>query len=233
VEDAGGLVAVVAVGDQQLRPGQRLGHRRGGLRVGDPPQAVAGAVLVDHLARGCVEVRLHRSPGGVLRVVVEREDRREVGLRGAGEPEAVLLRAGVRALVRADPAGAVVLDLHAGEEAVAGPGAAVGAGVVLGERPQRGLPVADEDAVALPVGERPRRVLVGVAVGAREVDLHGVVGGAGDERGALLVVDDVVRRRRDGLEAADGVEVVVDRAEGLDVGHAAAQASTARAPTSG
>ena len=61
--------------------------------------------------------------------------------------QAVLLGARVRALVRADAPGAVVLDAHAREDAVAGERAAVGPGVVLGERPQRGLVVADDRAL--------------------------------------------------------------------------------------
>ena len=63
------------------------------------------------------------------------------------------------------------------------------------------------------------RVHVEVAVGLREVDLDDVVGRAGRQRGALLRVDDVVRRRHDGLQAADAVEGVMEGVEGLDVGH--------------
>ena len=80
-----------------------------------------------------------RAPGRVGRVVVEAEDRREVRARGAREPQPVLLRARVRALVRADAAGAVVLDACTRAKTPwrvrswpSGPG------VVLRERPQRG-----------------------------------------------------------------------------------------------
>ena len=219
---AGRLVAVVAVGDQQLRGGQR--GRDGGarLRVGDAPEAVDRAVLVGHLAPGrALDVRGDGAPRRPRRVVVEREDGGEVGLGRAGQPQAVLLGPGVRALVRADLARAVVLDAHAREQAVAGAPDAVGTRVVLRERPDRGLLVAHEHAVALPGGEHLGGVRVRVAVGARQVDLDDVVRRARDQLGALRVVDDVVRRSRQGLEAAGGVEVVVEGAEGLDVGHGA------------
>ena len=128
----------------------------------------------------------------------QREDRREVGPGRAREPQAVLLRAGVGALVRADPAGAVVLDPHAREEPAAGARLAVGAGVVLLERPERGP--------ARPGRRRPRArhcasscggVRVRVAVALRQVDADDVVRRARLELGPLLGVDHVVGRRDD------------------------------------
>ena len=47
---ARGLVAVVAVGDQQLRPVHRVVHGADRVRVGDPPQAVARPVGVGDVA---------------------------------------------------------------------------------------------------------------------------------------------------------------------------------------
>ena len=139
VVHARGLVAVVAVGDQQLGVGAA---RRGPPR--SPPgrrRATAGASVPSSSvtsAHGSVsQVRRERAPRRPGRVVVEAEDGGEVRVRGAREPQPVLLRAGVRALVRPDPARAVVLDRHAREEPVAGAAAPVGAGVVLLERPQR------------------------------------------------------------------------------------------------
>ena len=99
---ARGLVAVVAVGDQQLGRRQRLGRRGDGLGVGDPPQPVHRAVVVGRLAeRRPAEVRRERRPGVA---VVEGEDRREVRPRGPRQPQPVLLRPRVRALVRPDAA---------------------------------------------------------------------------------------------------------------------------------
>ena len=128
---------------------------------------------------GAVEVRGDRRPGVA---VVEREDRGEVRARGAREPQPVLLRARVGALVRADPARAVVLDAHAREQAVARAAAAVRAGVVLLERPQRRARGrrprrrrrATRASVARRVGVRV------VAAGLRQVDLDDVVRRAGD-----------------------------------------------------
>ncbi len=137
VVHARGLVAVVAVGDQQLGGRERGADGLDRLRVGDAPQPVDGAVLVGHLGpRLGPEVRLERAPRRPGRVVVEAEDGGEVRVRGAREPQPVLLRARMRALVRADAARAVVLDRHAREEPVAGAAPAVGPGVVLLERPQ-------------------------------------------------------------------------------------------------
>src|SRR4051812_9946601 len=72
-----------------------------------PPQPVAGALVV-----GDVGERL-ALPAHERRARVQAEDRRHVGPRCAREAQAVLLGARMRALVRADPAGAVVLDADA------------------------------------------------------------------------------------------------------------------------
>ena len=60
-------------------------------------------------------------------------------------------------------------------------------------------------------------------------------GRAGRQLGALLGVDHVVGRRDDVLEAAVLPEVVVQRAQGLDLGHGGAEATRpavpSRAPT--
>ena len=108
-------------------------------------------------------------------------------------------------------------DLGLGPREVA---AAVRAGVVLAQRPQRGLVVADDGALLLPRGEELGGVLVDVAArGLGQVDLDDVVRRAREERLALLRVDDVVGRRDDGGEAARARQVVVESPEGSDVGH--------------
>ena len=200
---------MMAVGDQQLARlelgGDRLVH--GG--VADPPDAVGGAVRVRDLApRLIAESRLEVLPGipGV-----EGEDRREVGMGRAGQPEAVLLRAGLGPLVRPD-ALAVGRELHAGEEAPAGEARAVGRRVVLLERPDLGLRVAGQDALVRPLREQCRGVLVGVAAAgiAGQVELDDVVRGASDELSALLVVDHVIGRGDDVAEGADPAEVVME-----------------------
>src|SRR4051794_24679939 len=118
-----GLVAVVAVRDQEL--GMREGFAHGGvdLRVGDPPDAVDGPVGIGRLAPGIIAgARFHGRPGVAG---MQGEDRREVVPGRPGEPQAVLLRARLRALVGTDLAGAVIGDANPGEQAASLPSDAV------------------------------------------------------------------------------------------------------------
>src|SRR5256886_15660030 len=105
VEGKRGLVAVVAVGDQELRVGEALA----GI-VLDAPDPVA--------PRG--EVRL--ALGNLDRVaVVQQEDRLELGPRRPQEPQAPLLRPGVRSFARQDDSGLVGLEFQGDHESVADP----------------------------------------------------------------------------------------------------------------
>jgi len=97
----------------------------------------------------------------------------------------------VRALVRADAPGAILLDAHPGEEAPARAQLAVGPAVALLERPQRRFRVAHQHARVLPLGVELGRVRVGL-IAVRKVDL-----------------DDVVRRARDQLRALAGIDHVI------------------------
>jgi hypothetical protein len=223
--DARGLVAMVAVGDQQLGVGERPADRLDRVRVADAPETVQRAVVVFELAPGVVRLGgVERIPSCRARVGVEREDRREVGARRARQTQAVLARSRVGALVRADPTRPVLLDADPSEEATPPPRLAVGAAVALLERPHCRLGVAHQYARSLPGLEQLGRVAVGVlAVG--QVDLDDVAGRACDERRALLGVDHVVGRGGDVAERADLREVVVQRSKRLDVRHRAAQAS--------
>ena len=235
---AGGLVAVVAVGDQQLSAGQALGHRGDDRRVGDPPDAVDGAVLVGRFAPGlALDRRLDQRPGVLGR---EREDRREVVQRRPGQLQPVLERAGVGALVRAHGAALVVLDPDPAEDPVAAVLAPVGAGVVLGHRPVGRLGVGDQGALGAPAVDRlrrprvgiPRRVVVGVGRVERlgQVDRDRVVGGAGEQRRPPRGVDHVIRRRRDRVEGPDLGEVVV---QGVDRAHVRHRGQNLHLPGSG
>ena len=154
--DARGLVAVVAVGDQQLGVAERVLDRGDRVGVGDPPEPVRGALVVGRLAPGlAADVRLERRPGRAARVGVQSEDRGEVRARGARQPEAVLLGPGVRALVRADAARGRSPRRARGRRSRAARGAAAGCVVVLRERPQRGRVVAHDRALGLPLREGP------------------------------------------------------------------------------
>src|SRR5262245_46271963 len=115
------------------------------------------------------------------------------------------------ALVWAHGAGLVVLDPDLGEDPVAAVLAAVGRGVVLGQRPEGRLGVVDQDSPGAPVGDRRRGFLIGVVVGIavgigrverlRQVDRDRVVGREAEQPRPIGRVDYVVGRRRDGGEA--------------------------------
>ncbi len=238
---AGGLVAVVAVGDQQLGAGEALDHRGDDGRVGDPPDAVDGAVGVGDLAPGLGrEGGLDQRPGVLGR---EREDRREVQVRGPRQFEPVDERAGVGALVGADGAGLVVLDPDPDEDAVAGVRGAVGGDVVLRQRPDRILVVGDQHALGAPGVDPPRRVLVRIAdrpargilriERLRQIDRHRVVGRAIQQPHPLGRVDHVIRRRGDPVEPPDLPEVVVQGSERFDVGHGPEAKSSAESAYTG
>ena len=102
-----GFVAVVAIGDEQLL----IAHEPldlSGVRAF--PNAVDGAVLVFDFGqrRGAgrlVEQRVHRAG----RVRIEHEKLTEVGVGGAQQFEAVLLRTGERLLMTVHHAGGIVL----------------------------------------------------------------------------------------------------------------------------
>ncbi len=124
----------------------------------------------------------------------------------------------MRALVGPDPTGAVILHAYAREEPAPRAALPVGSGVVLLERPQLRLLVLNHDVVATPVRERAGGLGVWI-IAPREVDAHDVVRGASLELGPLLIVDHVIRRRDDGLQAAGLLEVVVKGSERLDLRH--------------
>ena len=213
------LVAVVTVGDQELGVGQLGGDRLVDSGIGDPPDAMHRAVGVGDLTPGFVaEPGLDvapRVPG------VKGEDRRQVVAGGPGEPQAILLRAGLGSLVGADQAGAVLGHPHPGEEPVARTTVAIGALVVLCQRPDRGLPVGREHALHGPGLERLGGVLVGVAAGRRlrQVDLDDVQRRAGEQLGPLLGIDDVIGRGGDVRQRGDRAQLVMQRFQWPDLRH--------------
>src|SRR5579871_93631 len=108
VEGERRLVAVVPVGDQELRVAELLGQRVAELRV-EPPEARAHAALVR------LQIRL-AEPVEVDAPVPEQEDRLEQRPRRAQQPQPPLLGARVRALVREDDAALVRLGAQRGDE---------------------------------------------------------------------------------------------------------------------
>ena len=215
--DARGLVAVMPVGDQQLGVGQRRLQLGDQVRVGRAPEPVDGAVEIG----GGGERLLRRQLGPCVRsaasvaVRKQREDGGQVRLRGAGQPQPVLLGSRMGALVGPDAPGAVVVHVHAREEAGAHPAAAVRGQVVLAQHPDRRRVLVHQDAALAPVAEGGG----GLVVAGRQVDVHHVVGAAGCQLGPQLVVDHVVGRGDQVVQRAGLRRVVAQRAKRLDVGH--------------
>src|SRR5512132_3262882 len=200
VEGERGLVAVVAVGDQELRVGEAPARI-----VLDAPEPVA--------ARG--EVRL--APGNLDRVaVVQQEDRLELGPCRPQESQAPLLRPGVRALVRQDDSTLVGLESKGDHESVADPRYPIRAGVGLRQRPDRrfGLPL--EHAVRLPIRELARGLLLGLRQGQMD-DVVGV------ERQVVLTLHgrEHVVRRRDKPHERSRRGRIAKRPKGPNLGHRA------------
>src|SRR5215207_4364694 len=187
------------------------------LDVLDPPDAVGGAVSVRDLSPGiAAKGRLEMRPGVAG---MEGEDGREVVPGCSRQPEPVLLRPGLGALVWPDPL-AIGSELDPGQEPAASESRAVRSAVVLLERPDGRLGVPGQDALVGPLAQKLGGVLVGVAAVriARQVELDDVVGRADGELGTLDLVDHVVGGSDD-VGGRDLAEVVVHRLKGKDLCH--------------
>ena len=217
--DTGGLIAVMAVGDQQLGVRERRLHRLDRGRIAAAPQAVHRAVVIGHLApRRAGSGAGERAPGARGRVRVQREDRREVRPRGTRQSQPVLLGPGVRPLVRTDASRPVLLDSHARKESAPRPQRSVGPAVALLERPQRRLRVAHQNPRPLPLAVELRGVFVGLTA-RRQVDLDDVVRRARHELRALARIDHVIGRSHDVGQRARAGKVVMQRPQWLYVRH--------------
>ena len=145
---------MVAVGDQELAVGEGLGDpvRR------KPPEARA----LD------LEVGLAVGPLGGRRPFVEEEERLELGVHLAQQPQPALLRAAVCPLVRQDDAVLVRLGLERRDESLARARDPVRADVVLREPPEARLGLVDERRVLAPGA--PGSAGLALVGGQREVD---------------------------------------------------------------
>ena len=130
----------MAVGDQELRIREPLNGV-----VLDTPEPVA--------ADGEVGLALRKLDGIA---VMEQEDRLELRPRRAEQPQAALLRAGVRALVRQHDAVLVRLEPQGDDEPVARPLDPVRPEVSLRQRPGGWPGLAVEHALGFPVGQVAR-----------------------------------------------------------------------------
>ena len=213
-----GLVAVMAVGDQQLALGQLVRDRLMDAGVSDAPDAVGRPLGVGELAPGLARSGwLYRRPGVAG---IQGEDGGEVVLRRPGQTQPVLLRPRLGALVRPYSL-AVLRQPHPRQEPTTGHLPPIGRRVVLGQRPDRPLSVLHERALLLPALQHPARVLVAVAaVGIlREIKRDHVVGRPPRELGPPRRVDHVIGRRDHVPERPDLAEVVVERAQWFNPSH--------------
>ena len=160
--------------------------------------------------------------------LVEEEDRLELRLRRVQEAQPSLLRSAMRPLVRQHGSVLVRLDAERGDDARARARDAVGADVVLRQRPEGRL-LGREDAVLAPRAQVAAGLLLGV--GQRQVD--DVVRASREVLLALLGADHVVRRRDEALERAGPVGVVAKRAKRLDLGHSAGTVPSVSGPRLG
>src|SRR5450755_2013654 len=123
--------------------------------------------------------------------------------------------------MRPDPAGSILLHPDPGEAASPGPALPIRARVVLGQGPQRGPLVFNHDARGAPRRELAGRELVPILTALRKVDPDNVVRRASRQQRTLLTVDHVVRRSDYTLQPARDGGVIVQRAEGFDLGYSA------------
>jgi hypothetical protein len=142
------LVAVVAVGDEQLLV-EKVGARGGGEGgIAHDPEVVAGAAAVSHRVQGWLRAGLGTEalelPG---RVGEQREDRAEVGVNGAHQPQAVLLGPGEGGLVGEDGAGVERLQAHAAKEGGEAVELAPGIVILDAAEVKRRLLLPDQDAL--------------------------------------------------------------------------------------
>ena len=148
VEGDRGLVAVVAVRDQELLVVEGADDRR----VVDPPELRALDLQVRRAVRAARPGAARRRAGRSARAG------RASRAAGAGGPS---FGPRVRALVRQHGAGRVRLDLERRDEPVARARDPVGADVLLRERPD-GRRLLDEHALRAPLAQLPCRLVLGV-----------------------------------------------------------------------
>jgi hypothetical protein len=208
VEGQRRLVAMVPVGNEELR-------RREVRSLAHPPKAVVRLRPVD--------LDLGRAVGQLYgRAIVEQEDRLQLRPRGAEQPQSLLLRPGMRPLVREHDGAFVRLERERDDEAVARAADAVRPDVRLRERPCAVLQLAYEHAGLAPGCEV--RDGLRVRVGKRQVD--DVVGAAREVLAPLLLRDHVVGRRDEVVQR----QRVALGAKRADLGHVPTIASASVGP---
>jgi uncharacterized RDD family membrane protein YckC len=234
-----GLVAVMAVGDEDGPGAEQASDGADGVLVADGPQAADDAEVVGRLqGQGPLGHGVEVLHDLVLGVGVKAEDGAEVHGGGVGEAEAVGLGAGQGLLVRVDAALAEGLEAHARHEAAAGVALALDLEVLVVGVQGAGR-VLDDDVLALPVAQEGGGAGVAIAglvvagLFLVEVEADDVVGAALVEGVLQRRVDDVVGWSDDVAEGADAAQVIAERPESTDLGHRILPRSRQRAADSG
>ena len=222
-----GLVAVVAVGDDQLLVGHGRGQQVDGRRIADLPQPVQHAVLVGDLGVGGPGAVVQNLLDAAGRVGVEHEDLPEMRVRGLEQVEPVALGLAERLLVAEDHLLGVLVQLAEGDEAAPlldDLGAGNLEALRVGE--DAGVFFLRQHALLAPGAEVARRAGIDAlaALGVEQFrqaqdDAHQVVG-------AALVVGllhgrrDLVVGLGDHVLQTDGGGIVAPGAKGINAGHA-------------
>ncbi len=246
----GGLVAVVAVGDDELLVCHGGEEEVDDLGIGDLPEAVDDVVFVGDGEVGCGGVGADHAAdgfagaagaedeffGGEGGVGVEHVDLLAVGAGGLEEGEAVGFVFGEGLFVAVDDLVGVVVEVAEGDEAAAlanlgGAGDGVGLGVAV----DGWLGLFGEDVVAAPLVECVGGTgvdVVGLFASGEEVLWFGVAGlvlaeddadeivGAGFVVALLHGRGDLVVGLGDDVFHVDAGWVVTEGAEGVKTGHA-------------
>ena len=215
-----GLVAVVAVGDQDLLVGEEAGEARDRRLVVERPHPVANPIGRRRVDRGRPGRRGvdHRARGRV-RVPVEAEDGRDLGARRPQQAPPVFLRSRERVLVGEHHPAVERLQPHRREEPAAGVALAGPAELLLVD--VAGVArLGAEDPLRRPGREQPGRAAIArVVFSARELEPDHVVGIARLQRPPLTVADDVVGRGEHVRQVGRAGGVVAESAKRSDLSH--------------
>ena len=221
----GGLVTVVAVGDEDGFPGHRAAESGVRLLVGDDPEPVFDAQVIGRdkrsaVAQACFEGALHEGAG----IGIETEHRAQVEAGGLVKCQPVGFRAGHGLLMRIDLALADRLEPHPRQEPLARMLRSIDQERLLIDVKSRMIFLA-ENALAEPILENP--LGAGIAIKrARVTGLVPVQLQADHVIGTGLVepvleglVDDVIGGRHDVGQRSHACDIIAGPAKRAHVSH--------------
>ena len=217
-----GFIAVVAVGDVQLPPGEVLPQGLYGHGVVDDPQPVGHQAVGERVpGRAGAGQVFQPLGGGVALVLVEGVDGAEIAPGGGKQLEAVLLGLGECLLVGEHHAVGEVLQPHQAHQAPHFFGFAVvhlGEELLLIEVEPR-VHIQLEDALLPPGAQGAGGLLIGVLPLFGQLQADDVAAVAGEVLPPLLLADDVIGRAGQFLDGACLLQVVAQCPKGPDFCH--------------